>query len=89
MVVYHKNLIRDYETTILNILGTEILEYFQNDLSSNFKLEMTTDHIPGLSGNQFCWFLVIWKRLILIYEKYFENEKKVYVLWIAWLALAE
>ena len=50
--------LRDKETTILNILGTEILEEFQNDLISNFKLEMTTDHIPGLSGSQFCCFLV-------------------------------
>ena len=36
---------------------------------------MTTEYIPGLSGSQFCLFLVIQKRVILKYEKLFENEK--------------
>ena len=36
---------------------------------------MTTEHIPGPSRSQFCWFLVIRKRLILRYGKFFENEK--------------
>ena len=49
--------LRDHETTILHILGTEILGLFQIDLLSNFMLEMTTEHIPALSGSQFCCFL--------------------------------
>ena len=57
-ILRNPTILRGKETTILNILGTEILEQFQNDLSSNFKLEMTTDHIPGLSDSQFYWFLV-------------------------------
>ena len=43
-----KIFLRDHETTILHILGAEILGLFQNDLLSNFKLEMTTEHIPAL-----------------------------------------
>ena len=50
--------LRDNETTILHILGTEILGLFQNNLLSNFKLEMTPELILGLSGSKFCWFLV-------------------------------
>ena len=67
--------LRNHETTILHILGTEILEQLQNDLLTNFKLEITTKHIPGPSGSQFCQFLVIPKRLILRYGKIFENKK--------------
>ena len=36
---------------------------------------MTTEHIPGPSGSQFCWFLVIWKHFILRYGKFFKNKK--------------
>ena len=67
--------LRDHETTILHILGTEILGLFQNDLLSNFKLEMTTEHIPALSRSLFCCFLAIRKRLILEYGNFFEEEK--------------
>ena len=59
--------LRDPETTILHILGTEILGLFQNDLLSNFKLDMTTEHIPALSGSQFYCFLAIRKHHILKY----------------------
>ena len=65
----HGNVLRDHETTILHILGTEILGLFQIDLLSNFMLELTTEHIPALSGRQFCCFLAIRKRLILKYRK--------------------
>ena len=70
-----ENYLRDHETTILHILGTEILGLFQIDLLSNFMLELTTEHIPALSGRQFCCFLAIRKRLILKYRKFYEKEK--------------
>ena len=67
--------IRDHETTILHILGTEILGLFQVDLLSNFRLEMTTEHIPALSGSLYCCFLAIRMCLILKYRIFFEKEK--------------
>ena len=67
--------LRDHETTILHILGTEILGLFQIDSLSNFMLEMTTEHIPALSRSLFCCFLAIRKGLILKYRKFFEKEK--------------
>ena len=80
------NLLRDPETRILQILGTEILRLFQIDLLSNFMLEMTTEHIPALSGSQFCCFLAIWKCHILKYRKFFEKEKVNFVnVIIGWL----
>ena len=78
--------LRDHETTILHILGTEILGLFQIDLLSNFMLEMTTEHIPALSGSQFCYFLAFRKCLILKYRKFFEKEKVNFVnVIIRWL----
>ena len=78
--------LRDHETTILHILGTEILGLFQIDLLSNFMLELTTEHIPALSGRQFCCFLAIRKRLILKYRKFYEKEKFNFVnVIIGWL----
>ena len=71
--------LRDHETTILHILGTEILGLFQIDLLSNFMLEMTTEHIPALSGSQFCYFLAFLKCLILKYRNFFEKEKVNFV----------
>ena len=68
-------LLRDHETTILHILGTEILGLFQIDLLSNFMLEMTTEHIPALSRSLLFYFLAIRERLILKYRKFFEKEK--------------
>ena len=67
--------LRDHETTILHILGTEILGLFQVDLLSNFRLEMTTEHIPALSGSLYCCFLAIRMCLILKYRIFFEKEK--------------
>ena len=45
--------LRDHETTILDILGTEILGLFQIDLLSNFMLDMTIEHIPVPFGSKF------------------------------------
>ena len=70
-----KALLRDQETTILHILGTEILGLFQVDLLSNFRLEMTTECIPALSGSLYCCFLAIRMCLILKYRIFFEKEK--------------
>ena len=67
--------LRDHETRILHILGTETVGLFKNDLLSNFKLEITIEHIPALSGSQFCCYLAIQKRLIFKYGKFFEKEK--------------
>ena len=47
---------------------------------------MTTEHIPALSGSQFCCFLAIWKCHILKYRKFFEKEKVNFVnVIIGWL----
>ena len=47
---------------------------------------MTTEHIPALSGSQFCYFLAFWKCLILKYRKFFEKEKVNFVNFITrWL----
>ena len=70
-----QSLLRDHETTILHILGTEILGLFQIDLLTNFLLQVTTEHIPTLSGSQFCCFLAIQKHLILKHRNFFEKEK--------------
>ena len=49
-------------------------------------LEMTTEHIPALSGSQFCCFLAFRKCLILKCRKFFENEKVNFVnVIIGWL----
>ena len=85
--MYYKIIpLRDHETTILHILGTEILGLFQIDLLSNFMLEMTTEHIPALLGSQFCGFLAFWKCLILKYRKFYGKEKFNFVnVIIGWL----
>ena len=78
--------LRDHETTILHILGTEILGLFQIDLLSNFMLEMTTECIPALSGSLYCCFLAIRMCLILKYRIFFEKEKINFVnVIIGWL----
>ena len=72
--------LRDHETTILDILGTEILGLFQIDLLSNFMLEMTAEHIPALLGSQFCGFLAFWKCLILKCRFFLKTKKPI--LWM-------
>ena len=76
---------RDHETTILHILGTEILGLFQIDLLSNFRLEMTTEHFPALSRSLFCCFLAIRMRLILKYRNFFEKEKNQFCECYYWM----
>ena len=75
MCILRPDCLRDHETTILHILGTEILGLFQIDLLSNFMLEMTTECIPALSGSLYCCFLAIRMCLILKYRIFFEKEK--------------
>ena len=43
---------------LLDVKGSINTNNLMDDLSSNFKLEMTPGQIPALSGSKFCWFLV-------------------------------
>ena len=50
-------------------------------------LEMATEHIPALSGSQFCYFLAFRKCLILKYRKFFEKEKNQFCECYSWMII--